>query len=387
MRNRLITVICSCLALNAFAYEVRKDSEGDIVVWKHPVVMTLDRNAAAMLNEPDAIEAITAAAKNLDDATPGVSFSIELGAPEDIGFALNSKTNTNSILVLDDWPYAADALAVTLVTLNARTNEILDADVAFNASSHQFKVLTGAAAKTGSADDVQNTITHEFGHVLGLMHSAMEDDLVMYPSAAPGEINKRMLKEDDRQGLLSLYAGAEAVTSDVTATPRTEGGCSTSGLAMLLMPLMLLFFRRQPALTPVPVRARRNRSGLALIFLLPFAARAEEPVDSAAQMQVVQRVSAVHPLHKGLIVTTLTLETRACLQGSCSARETIVVPGGRVGDLEQVIVDNPVPVEGQVLVLTRAPNGVRRLLVDGSAATRFTIRPPVTPAQAPAITR
>ena len=381
MRSLLAAAVVVFASFPALAWDVRKDSEGDIVTWTHPVVMTLDANAAKLMHEPRAEAAIRAAVKNLDDATPGLSFTVVNGAPQPIGYQLDSDSNTNSILALEDWPYSDDALAVTLVTLNARTNEILDADVAFNISSHEFRVLVGDAAQADVYDDVQNTITHELGHVLGLMHSAMETDLVMYPSAPPGEVSKRELKEDDRAGLLSLYAKDVATT--VVPDP-VQTGCSTSGWLVLLVPLALLLLRR-PAQVPVPVPARRRnrRSGLLALLLVPAFARAADDVvpidaDSAAVMEVTAQRSAFHPLHKGLIVTTLTLETRACLRGACAGQQSIVVPGGRVGDLEQQIVDLPVPATGERLVISVKAGRAQIHRDLKSIPTRLPLQPRVT---------
>jgi Matrixin len=67
--------------------------------------------------------------------------------------------------------------------------------------------------------DVQNTVTHEFGHAVGLghVHAPQDGCLTMYPFVAFGEIQKRTLGLGDKLGMQTLYN-----SSDVTA-----GTCGT----------------------------------------------------------------------------------------------------------------------------------------------------------------
>ncbi len=72
--------------------------------------------------------------------------------------------------------------------------------------------------------DLQNTVTHEAGHFLGLAHPCEADpgtatangvpvcsghpemtSVTMFPSASPGEISKRTLAPDDVEGVCAIY--------------------------------------------------------------------------------------------------------------------------------------------------------------------------------------
>jgi uncharacterized protein (TIGR03382 family) len=358
-------LVSALVAVNALAFDLRTDSEGDVVKWTRPLVMTIDAPLADQLGAQGAIEAVQRAVQHCDDATPGLEVSAVVGAAKPIGFTLGASDNTNSILVLEDWPYSERALAVTLVTINARTNELLDADVAFNADEHRFKVLSDDPAQGYAFDDVQNTITHELGHVLGLMHNANAQDLVMYPSAPPGETLKRQLKQDDRDGLLTLYTDPVTPVLDQPQLP--VQGCSSTGPSTPLFAafgaLMLLALRRR---RPSRARAAASIFG-ALLLVAPLSARAADPrasldaADDVAIVAVSNRESFTHPQKPGLIFTRLTLIAPECVKGTCANFETVIVPGGRIGELEQVVVHEPVPMPGERLVITRK-RGVSRVL-------------------------
>jgi hypothetical protein len=355
---RLVLLSLLTFALPSFAWDLRTDSEGDIVKWSKKVSLVLDVEAGAKLGDRDAEEAIRAAVEHLDENTPHLEVELTLGESRPMGYVVGSKDNQNSIVVLEEWPYAAGTLAVTLVTLNSRTNELLDADIAFNVEEHRFKVLPPNARVEGHLDDVQNTVTHELGHVLGLMHNSMTEDLVMYPSAPPGELAKRVLKGDDRDGLLALY-GVE--TADPTPAPLEPAfGCSaTPAMTMILLALLFLARRRQA----VPSSTRSDRTVLVTLLMAPAFAIASEPelprsitqADEVTIVKVQAQRTFVHPSQPGLLLTELTVTPVECLRGACTGARTLVVAGGKLGELEQVAVHQPVPrVDEELITVTRA---------------------------------
>jgi MYXO-CTERM domain-containing protein len=113
--------------------------------------------------------------------------------------------NANTIIFVNDWAardLPSDAFGLTLVWHNPDTGEIYDADMQLNETLGEFGIC--AAVCPNDIVDLQNVITHEAGHFLGLGHSA-ESEATMSARATVGETRKRDLDEDDRAGLCAIY--------------------------------------------------------------------------------------------------------------------------------------------------------------------------------------
>lgn len=131
--------------------------------------------------------------------------------------------NANTIAFIEDWAdrgLPSAAYGITLVWHDDATGEILDADMQLNESSGRFDFCTGRCS--GDGVDLQNVVTHEAGHFLGLGHSD-EINACMYGDSARGEIRKRLLSRDDIAGVCSIYAG-ESQPSCAEADYLPRGG-------------------------------------------------------------------------------------------------------------------------------------------------------------------
>ena len=73
--------------------------------------------------------------------------------------------------------------------------------VAHHAFTRDLERVAADSKRGGSKADVQNTLTHELGHALGLQHEADVTDAVMFPIAYDGDVDKRQLSGDDMAGL------------------------------------------------------------------------------------------------------------------------------------------------------------------------------------------
>jgi MYXO-CTERM domain-containing protein len=138
--------------------------------------------------------------------------------------------------------YEPASPALSSVSARSSTGEIIDADIEINA--YQFSWADRVAhPELTSSHDLQNVLTHEIGHLLGLDHScflgggtrpndhagqplpdctsapASVAATTMFPSAVPGDVEKRTLEPDDRAGLCAIYPAA--------ATPCPPGSACT----------------------------------------------------------------------------------------------------------------------------------------------------------------
>lgn len=356
MRRLLLTIALIAPNLSN-AFVLKRDSSGTTIRWKHAVQFVVDSQISGVIGEPRAVEAIQSALGSWQAAAPALPLSLILGRSQGLGFDA-SGGNQNEIVALSDWTFDANAIAVTLVTIDSGSHEILDADIAFNVSNHLFRMLSSGSA---NGDDIQNTITHEFGHALGLAHNPSDPAVVMYPWARPGELSKRVLSGDDRAGIGELYPPGVPLNA----------GCSSSGQGtlvsfILLFPLFILARRRwAPVAVPVKRRSRSPRppGWLLLLLLLPFPARSSEveredaPAKDAAVVATAEVVSAQDHFSENsrILITELQVEVRSCLKGTCPARFTVLVVGGKRGRIEQFIEGEPVPYPGALLGITVAP--------------------------------
>ena len=121
----------------------------------------------------------------------------------DVGYdQANPGQNINLIVwTFANWPYEAAALALTTTTYMPSTGVIVDADMEVNGQNFEWRAL---ATPDSRYTDIQNVVTHEAGHFIGLDH-VNDTASTMYPTAPYGEISKRQLAQDDINGVCAIY--------------------------------------------------------------------------------------------------------------------------------------------------------------------------------------
>jgi hypothetical protein len=158
--------------------------------------------------------------------------------------------------------YNPAALALTTVFARVSTGEILDADIEVNAALFDWTdvaLSTADPAALAGEHDLQNALTHELGHLIGLDHPCAEPDVspgldnlgqpapacaaapaelmetTMFPSSTPGDIAKRTLAADDQLAAREIYPAAPGQAPAECAAPIPKGtdpsGCRLAGNA------------------------------------------------------------------------------------------------------------------------------------------------------------
>jgi hypothetical protein len=157
----------------------------------------------------------------------------------------------------DCWEHESLAIALTTTTYDPQSGRILDADVELNSPSFIFSTVDAPVCVKPNystscvAWDVENTVTHEIGHMMGLDHTLYPGS-TMNPTAPPGELSKRVLDTGTRSFVCDAYPKG-GVSKDCVIPPATGilgnvstgCGCGSSAGALLLPVLSLLRRRRR----------------------------------------------------------------------------------------------------------------------------------------------
>lgn len=155
------------------------------------------------------------------------------------------------------WDHSDGTIGLTTLTYSTRTGIALDADIELNAATFLFTTISappcesGKEAPTCAAYDVQNTATHEIGHMVGFDH-VEEPASTMAPTAPVGEISKRIIDFGTQEGFCRTYPrGEPPVPCDELAQlrrriiARNTGTCAAAPVGRWGALAALLFVRRR----------------------------------------------------------------------------------------------------------------------------------------------
>ncbi len=179
------------------------------------------------------------------------------------------------------WDHGDLTIALTTTTYSIKTGIIYDADIELNAAPHAdgssflFTTVDGppcdplAQDVTCVATDIQNTVTHEWGHAMGFDHTTFHGS-IMNPTAPIGETAKRIIDVGTAEGFCSTYPkGLPPVPCDelgslhrqIIADNKGTPGLTALGCASVPgeLSLALAFL----ALVTGPLSRRRKREWLA----------------------------------------------------------------------------------------------------------------------------
>jgi len=118
--------------------------------------------------------------------------------------------------------FGKDAIAITLTAIQDTTGNIVDADMVFNTTT---TFITDPVAATGTNESLQTVATHEFGHFLGLDHTAVVR-AVMNPFAPPLLLT---LSYDDLAGISTNYPAPGFTPLSISGTVTNGAGAPVFG--------------------------------------------------------------------------------------------------------------------------------------------------------------
>jgi hypothetical protein len=266
-RNRrvVLAVVTAVVAWSgaAHAYVRARSAKGDYdLIWPDPRITLKVYTGTSMVSPTDFIGAATAAAATWSAplADTSIEITVTSSSAQPAGAVFDHESTISFRTSSWDAPaYPQSALALTTVWTSS--GRIIETDTEVNAVDPRFHwaVLPDdpAVAMLSGDDDLQNALTHEIGHVLGLAHpcylGAPPDPpgvdnygqpvlgcsdpklpaavlaATMFPTAAPGNIGERSLSPDEVMALQDLYPAGRAPMVEGPGPPGPSGGCSLAG--------------------------------------------------------------------------------------------------------------------------------------------------------------
>ena len=190
--------------------------DGKIVRWANPRLEL----AANTVNQSglSALQIREAAVRGLERwkaaAQGRLSFDYWQGSDRKV-FETNSNLNGHSSLYFASQSQAGvdpQVLGLTQVWFSTETGRILETDIVLN--DVQFRLSTqatdttgyGSGSTSGTTVFLENVLTHELGHALGLSHSGVLQSTMLFMESP----DQNHLGCDDQVGLQSLYGAGES---------------------------------------------------------------------------------------------------------------------------------------------------------------------------------
>ena len=211
----------------AQAWEVKTSSDGDPLHWVElPVPYAINPINPQGLDEKEVVVAVRRAFQAWEAVDDGAVQFQYMGMTDVSQFGYEDGANV--VYFEDSWPadWDPELLAMSL-TWNIDGGEIIAQDIAIN-TKHTWRI------GLGDGYDLQNAITHEVGHAIGLAHS--EDTVAtMFGSSGAGDLAKRDLATDDEDAVRFLYRGMLPDQGQVLS-------CSSAGRPGTIAPLASIFF-------------------------------------------------------------------------------------------------------------------------------------------------
>lgn len=351
IKNSVLGFVFYCLILLYPAWgwgqSVNRVDGGNIVHWNTdmiPFIVDVESFRESPVSDP--VRWVTQAAHAWEVASPNAPrFQIKAGDTGPIGYHDDSDNNQHGIrFYRHGFPRACigrQVLALTLLTRNSKTGEVVDADIIFDGERNRFTILgESMLGVPGALYDFPNVVTHEFGHALGLVEDPGHADATMFPSSQPGEIAKRDLGPSDIASITETYASGPA------PSPR-EPGASLTCTVVLSVCLFICITALIFVIYAFFIRKNRSAATTTAFYVV-------------SALLLVLGYPRVQPqtTEHGLVVSTRSfwrggiIHTHAMVQ-TAHGLERVKRLGGQIGNYRQEVLD--APSGDQLIAGTRVP--------------------------------
>ncbi len=232
-------MLAALVATNdAQAYGILTNSSGYELHWESmPLGYRINPGNSQMLSDLAVITAIKDAMGAWEDVEEAHISFVDQGETDS---AVAGHDDENVIYFDAGWDSDPDLLALTSNWAYADTGAMVGFDIRINSADHQWTV-SGEAGKA----DLQNMLSHELGHALGMDHSVVDETAAMYGSSSNGETTKRTLKWDDKAAANYLYGDAMLAESAAAAMACSSTGSSSAPFGIALFAIAGVIFRRR----------------------------------------------------------------------------------------------------------------------------------------------
>ncbi|MCF6227669.1 MAG: matrixin family metalloprotease [Planctomycetes bacterium] len=168
-------------------------------------------DASGFLGSIDEFDAVQTAFNNWRNITES-----ELDF-ESAGSLLNATTDAQdnrNVIRWEDTSVQSNVFAVTITTFDVASAQIVDADIELNDRDFTWDTLGAGTQGVPGRAYIENVLTHEIGHFVGLDHVGNAQSSLFFASTS-GAIDQSILKHDDKAAIIRDYSHPTIIDTDL----------------------------------------------------------------------------------------------------------------------------------------------------------------------------